>query len=185
MKLVADLDDRKSQIAIEAGYRYRESEPLGHVFWIHASTAQRFNQGYRDIGRRFLPSLDDKDNDSQGLQAVRDWHTESGPWFLILDNADDLEIFFSEIEQIKPLINYLPHSPNGSILITSRDRRLGERLAGRDNCVTILPPDQDEAEALLRSKTAPELWDSSVAGTLVEALERLPLGNHSSGSIYK
>jgi hypothetical protein len=169
-----DLNKRKSQIAIEAGYRYKENGP-GHVFWIHASTIQRFDQGYRDIARRFLPLPEAKDGDSHVLQSVRDWLCEHGPWLLILDNADDLELFFPATEQSKALINYLPHSPNGRILITSRDRRVGERLAGRENCITVLPPDQDEAEELLQSKIAPETWDIYAGNSLVQVLERLPL----------
>jgi hypothetical protein len=150
-------------------------EPNGHVFWLHASTIQRFDQGYRDVGRRFLPLPDAKDNDYNVLQSVQDWLSEHGPWLLILDNADDLELFFTVSEQTKPIINYLPHNPKGCLLITSRDKRVGERLAGRDNCITVLPPDEEEAEQLLRSKTAPEIWDSRAAGILIESLERLPL----------
>lgn len=169
-----DLKKRKSQIAIEASYRYKETEP-GHVFWVHASTTQRFDQGYREIARRFLPLPDAKDDDIHVLRSVRDWLSKHGPWLLILDNADDLELFFSATEQSKALIDYLPHSPNGRILITSRDRRVGERLVGRENCITVLPPDQDEAEELLQSRIAPETWDLYAGSSLVELLERLPL----------
>lgn len=174
MASFTDFNKRKSQIAIEASYRYTKTE-AGHVFWIYASTIRRFDQSYRDIARRFLPSTDAKDGDTHVLQSVRDWLSECGPWLLILDNADDLELFFSATEQSKPLIEYLPHSPNGRILITSRDRRVGERLAGRENCITVLPPDQDEAVELLQSKIAPETWDQHVGSSLVQLLERLPL----------
>ncbi len=174
MTSLTDLSERKSQIAIEVAYRYMETEP-SHVFWIHASTMQRFDQGYRDIARRFLPLPDPKDNDSQVLRSVRDWLSEHGPWLLILDNADDLELLFSATMQTKPLVDYLPHSQNGCIIITSRDSRVGERLVGRENCITVLAPDQGEAEELLQSKIAPEIWDIRAAGALVEALERLPL----------
>jgi hypothetical protein len=169
-----DLSNRKSQIAIEAAYRYQENE-TGHVFWIHASNIQRFGQGYRDIARKIMPLTDAKDGGSHVLETVRDWLSEHGPWLLILDNADDLELFFSASERTKPLIGYLPHSPDGCILITSRDRRVGERLAGRENCITILPPDQGEAEELLQSKIAPETWDLYAGRSLVQLLERLPL----------
>jgi hypothetical protein len=171
---LTNLNERKSQIAIEAAYRYKETEP-GHVFWVHTSTMQRFDQGYRDIARRFLPPPDARDDDSHVLESVRDWLSEHGPWLLILDNADDLELFFSSTEQIRGLVTYLPHSENGCILITSRDRRVGERLAGRENCITVLPPDQDEAEELLQSKLGPEIWEKNTARTVIEALERLPL----------
>lgn len=63
---LTDLNKRKSQIAIEAAYRYKETKP-GLVFWVHASTMQRFDQGYREIARRFLPPPDAKDVDSYVL----------------------------------------------------------------------------------------------------------------------
>jgi hypothetical protein len=52
---------------------------------------------------------------------------------------------------------------------------VGERLAGRENCITVLLPDQDEAEELFQSKLSPEIWEKSAARTLIEALERPPL----------
>lgn len=38
-----------------------------------------------------------------------------------------------------------------------------ERLAGRENCITIMPPDQDEAEELFQSKLSPEVWEKIAA----------------------
>ncbi|KAK9236695.1 hypothetical protein V1525DRAFT_198231 [Lipomyces kononenkoae] len=40
---------RKSKIAIEWAYRVRESAPGTWVFWIHASNAARFEQGYHEL----------------------------------------------------------------------------------------------------------------------------------------
>ena len=39
----------KSQLAIEYTHRTRERSPDTWVFWVHASNAARFEQGYRDI----------------------------------------------------------------------------------------------------------------------------------------
>jgi hypothetical protein len=74
-----------------------------------------------------------------------------------LDNADDMEIFFGAkshpssvgSEQTAPLVNYLPHSTNDSVLITTRDKRVGERLTSREKAIMILPMIEQEAERLL------------------------------------
>jgi hypothetical protein len=78
-------------------------------FGSNSSTMQRFDQGYRDIARRFLPPPDAMDDDSHILQSVRDWLSEHGPWLLILDNADDLELFFPA-HRTNPGPCYLPVS---------------------------------------------------------------------------
>ena len=83
------------------------------------------------------------------------------PWLLVLDNADDMEIFFNANssvsgEQTSPLVKYLPRSSNGLILITTRDKRVGERLADREKAIMVLPMAGPESEALLWSKVAEE-----------------------------
>jgi hypothetical protein len=74
-----------------------------------------------------------------------------------LDNADDIEIFFSNkvnptlvgSEQVPPLVNYFPYSSNGLMLITTRDKQVGERLANREKAIIVLLMTKPEAERLL------------------------------------
>src|SRR6202011_4227669 len=104
-----------------------DQHPESHVFWIYASTVYRVDQAYRDIARMLcLPGLNNPNADV--FQLVSDWLGDNahGPWLLVLDNADDMETFFSDksnpssigFEQTALLVKYLPSSPNGSILIT-------------------------------------------------------------------
>jgi hypothetical protein len=101
-----------------------------------------------------------------------------------LDNADDMEIFFSNkanptsvgSEQTAPLINYFPRSSNGLTLITTRDKRVGERLANREKAIIVLPMTKPEAERLLWSKAAEEeSLDKTKSRELLEVLGYLPL----------
>lgn len=81
---------RKSQIAIECCYRYREKHPQSTVFWVYSSTVERFNQPYKNIARRLdLPGW--KDPGANTLQIVSDWLVDGDHenWLMILDNADD------------------------------------------------------------------------------------------------
>jgi hypothetical protein len=89
------MPDRKSQIAIEFCYTWKYRYPDSHVFWVHASTFDRFEQAYRDIAKEIsIPGTEDPQNDT--LIIVRDWldKPENGSWLLVLDNADDLDLFF-------------------------------------------------------------------------------------------
>ena len=177
------MSDRKSQIVIEYCYRFRDQHPESHVFWIHASTIYRVDQAYKDIAKKLcLPGWNDPNVDT--FQLVSEWLSNDvhGPWLLVLDNADDMEIFFSSelssssvgSEQAVPLFTYLPRCPNGSILVTTRDKRVGERLADGEKATMVLPMAEREAERLLWSKAAQE-GSLDKTNELLEVLGYLPL----------
>ena len=103
---------------------------------------------------------------------------------MVLDNADDLDTFFgrpsstaSDNEDKSPLSDYLPRSSGGSTLITTRDERLGKRLAGMQASVIVNQMSPQEAQYLL------EKWQMDPAGSsdddpsmrLLEALGYIPL----------
>ncbi|KAH0536621.1 hypothetical protein FGG08_006515 [Glutinoglossum americanum] len=177
----------KSRIAIEYCYKYRNSHPKAQVFWVHSSNSARFEEAYKDIARELtLPGLDDPDTNT--LQLVYKWLSDdaSGPWLLVLDNADDMEAFFgsgphtsshqSEYQPTAALVNYLPRSSNGSIIITTRDRRVGERLSDREKSIPVLPFTSVDAEYLLQCKLPESDGLNKAASTgLVKALNYLAL----------
>ena len=77
-----------------------------------------------------IPGTEDPQNNT--LIIVRDWlnKPENGSWLLFLDNADDLDLFFelnpSATKPNHPLISdFLPWNGNGSMIITTRDTRIG------------------------------------------------------------
>ena len=120
------------------------------------------------------------------FQLVSEWLSDDshGSWLLVLDNADNMKIFFSTksnlssvgSEQTAPLINYLPRSSNGSILITTRDKRIGERLANREKAIVVSPMAGPEAEALLWSKVVQEgSLNKTKSSELLKILGYLPL----------
>ncbi len=80
-----------------------------------------------------IPGTEDPQNDL--LILVQDWlgKPKNGSWLLVLDNADNLDLFFdsnlSATKQNHLLIsNFLPRNSNGSMIITTRDTRIGHRL---------------------------------------------------------
>src|SRR5277367_3766373 len=51
-KLLTQLTgSRKSQIAIQYAYWHRKTHPDRSVFWIHAGSVDRFQQGFSEIAR--------------------------------------------------------------------------------------------------------------------------------------
>ena len=103
---------------------------------------------------------------------------------MVLDNVDDIETFFATTSdassvadrQQSSLSAYIPRSPNGNIIVTTRDMRVGERLTDRDKCIMVPPLTEQEAEHLLRSKLSEgHDWVEAEAASLVETLAYLPL----------
>lgn len=119
------------------------------------------------------------------LQLVYEWLSDeyNGEWLLVVDNADDEAAFFAkkpggpvqEQEISKPLARYLPNSAKGSVLVTTRDKRVGQRLAGREKAIEVLPMTALDSMSLLQSRIAEEDWDDADAMKLIEELSYLPL----------
>ncbi|KAJ5359549.1 uncharacterized protein N7496_011962 [Penicillium cataractarum] len=174
----------KSQIAIEYCYRFREEHPDAHVFWIYAGSPVRFEQGYQEIARRLaLPGWDSHKVDI--LELVHEWLSDerNGEWLMIVDNADDATVFFGnklsnnaqDRKNSKPLVRYLPQSSTGYIIFTTRDKRAGERLSGREKPIEILPMNAADSLDLLRGRIPEDEWSDDDAIKLVEELAYLPL----------
>ena len=95
---------------------------------------------------------------------------------MILDSADDRDVFYAgnSSREGKPLADYLPQSPNGSILITTRNKDPASRLTRNHKNIEVGPMVLADALALLEKKLG-RLSDKDVAEDLVQALDLVPL----------
>ncbi|KAK8115635.1 hypothetical protein PG984_012137, partial [Apiospora sp. TS-2023a] len=169
----------KSQAAIEYAYRVRDDRPQTWVFWIHASTAPRVEEAYRGIAERL--NLPGRSNPNANVcQLVNNWLCDegNGRWVLILDNADDAEVFFPQRrlqDASTPLGSYLPQSRNGSILVTSRNRDAALRIVGDTRHVLqVQAMAKDQALQLLQNKLHTTANDDDMVD-LLDALDCIPL----------
>jgi hypothetical protein len=130
-KLVLLISDRKSQIAIEYYYLWKACYPDSYIFWVYASIFDRFEQAYRDIAKNIsIPGAEDPQNDT--LVIVRDWLNKptNRSWFFVLDNADNLELYFDLnllVTKRNHLLisNFLPRNTNSFMITTTCDKRIG------------------------------------------------------------
>ncbi len=125
----------KSQLAIEYAHRVAVEKTDEWIFWVHAGTQARVQEGFRAIADAVkLPGR--KQPKADIPQLVHSWLSDerNGRWFMVLDSADDGAVFYGvggpASDNNKPLASYLPRSRNGSILVTTRDKELARR-AGR------------------------------------------------------
>ena len=183
----ADTTVRKSQIAIEYAYRFQQSQPQSHVFWVYAASYDTFLQACHDIARSLkFPAYDDPKTDP--CELVSKWLNEEGhSWLMILDNADNAKLFFPSAESDspdtgtqtqKPLNDYLPSILNAqkSLFVTTRSRHVGQDLAHGQACVEVPPFSFQEATDLLqlKAKGAVDPRDSSIQ-KLLDVLGCIPL----------
>ncbi|KAK3201035.1 hypothetical protein GRF29_213g764680 [Pseudopithomyces chartarum] len=174
----------KSQLAIQYAHSIRDARPQTFVFWVHASTRARFEEAYQDIAD-WLQLPGRSDPKANVLRLVRNWLQDeaNGTWLLILDNVDDVDMFYPKQAHASDrfgspstsLAEYVPQCRNGSILITSRNKDAAARLAGgypRIKGVTALS--EHQALQLLRNKLHNES-DSEGAVQLLRTLGYLPL----------
>jgi hypothetical protein len=118
-------------MALEYAYKVREGSKSTSIFWVHASNADKFKQGYQKIAKEIdIPGADDPATST--LSLVKSWLTghDCGSWIMIIDNADDSGIFYGQVaestsrcdgeSELQHLSNFIPQSPRGSVLFTTK-----------------------------------------------------------------
>ena len=174
----------KSRIAIQYSYKFHELHPDSHIFWVHGGSRSRFETDYRNIARLLdLPSRQDPDVDI--LRLVTDWLSDedNGPWLMILDNADDRDLWLGSQRKgaqtngaFMPLIHHLPRCVAGGLLITTRDSQLGHQLLERKRQpLPISRLEPQEAQLLLSAKLSGQQLNPEDVDNLARELEYLPL----------
>ncbi|KAF4951309.1 hypothetical protein FGADI_7507 [Fusarium gaditjirri] len=166
----------KSQVAINFAYSIHDEVSDINIFWVHASSKPRFEEAYRSIAERMkLPKRDEPTTDI--LALVHDWlqNDESGPWLMILDNADDINLFYPKGADERPLASFLPKRRNGTILVTSRSLDVAERLTGsHKNIFQVSTMDEAQGLHLITNKLK-GTFEHGAAVKLLQALDYIPL----------
>lgn len=149
-------------------HRHQNRNPDCHIFWVYGATAQNFDDGYRKIARELqIPGHDDPSVGHRRVVPRELNKTETGPWIMVLDNADDQSIFFPpqnralcEAEQRNFLAFCLPEGSDsgGRIVISTRNRKLGEDLA-RYPPISVEELTPTNAKELLHRKLEIGKWE--------------------------
>ncbi|RAL07856.1 uncharacterized protein BO97DRAFT_473365 [Aspergillus homomorphus CBS 101889] len=178
----------KSQLAIEYSYQVRSESAATWVFWVHASDEVRFEQSFREIADQ-LKILGRQDPKANIFRLVENWlrDEKKGKWICILDNADDDKFLCSlptaekgvltkepSNASTKPLLEYVPRSRNGFVIITSRSREVALKMVKHTDLIQVNPMERSEALELLQ-KTLTQSGESQENQQLVEELECMPL----------
>ncbi|KAM0433914.1 hypothetical protein ACHAPT_003858 [Fusarium lateritium] len=179
----------KTQIALAYVYWLRQTCPDVSVFWVYASNAERFHQAYSSIAQECdIPGYDDPEVNV--LSLVKTWLETKyrSRWLIVIDNADDMELFFpphqgggsthpshSATKAEGNLGRYIPECAHGSILITTRNKQAGLRLARGKRPIEVSRMTDSEADQLVRAILEEDKVTAEETALLAARLEHLPL----------
>ena len=171
----------KTQIALEAAFRLRDSNPRCSVFWVPAIDAIGFENAYRRIADLMGIQTPEGENASTTAKVKEALSNENaGEWVLIIDNADDPKLLFNP----GCLASYLPSSPSGSILFTTRTSEVTSGFdVISDGIFVTNSMSKQEATALMRTKLSVlQMEDTHSLNSLLEVLAYLPLALKQAAS---
>ncbi|PYI09493.1 TPR-like protein [Aspergillus sclerotiicarbonarius CBS 121057] len=160
----------KTQIALESAYRLRKH---CSVFWVPAVDATSFEKAYREIGEKLgVHGINDGKADVKPLVKDALNRDSSGSWLLIIDNADDPDLFFGKTS----LSRYLPSSLKGSILFTTRTFQVAQQLdISPGNVNNLGEMSRQESVQLLQKLHPSHRPGHESVETLLDLLVDLPL----------
>jgi hypothetical protein len=157
-----------------------EGSPECSVFWVPAISKESVELAYREIGNLLcIPGIAEENVDARSLVNTTLNAATRGNWLMIVDNADDPDVLLRSTKaESRPTrwADHLPSGDRGTILFTSRSRKVASDLAAA-NTLELKDMNEDDAEQLLAQRLTKQLTvcDKSTIGELLELLAHLPL----------
>ncbi|CAI6028482.1 unnamed protein product, partial [Clonostachys chloroleuca] len=177
----------KTQIALDYAYRRCDNDDECCIFWVHADSEATFTSDYKTIGKKL--AVDDRLDGFDLLEAVRSKIETRSRWVMVLDNADDLELFGvgrAQPRNNKDLHEYIPHASQGIILWTSRDAHIAGTLVGSRRGIEVQSMSTNEAATLLaRVRDKESTLKEEGVNVLLEELQHLPLAISQAGAYMR
>ncbi|KAJ5915545.1 hypothetical protein N7466_011478 [Penicillium verhagenii] len=159
----------KTQVALQLARWVRAHVPDCSVFWAPALSLESFEQACSQIAKELqIPLNADGESAKESVQRHLS-SDKAGKWLFIVDNADDVEMLFDNLDQ------YFPASNNGVTLLTTRSREVALAFAGRD-IVELQKMTTEEGIAFITKIVGEDsLGDQKSTIQLLEELNFLPL----------
>ena len=168
----------KTQVALE--YVYRHASTYTATFWITAETLETLYTGFSLIADQLQLEKRAEKGYHQQVEAVLHWLVSHKDWFLVFDNVESIAL-------LKP---FIPSSPQGCILLTTRLHSV-EGLAPsleipaftvEEGVSFLLSRVQSVTVDTLSQPTHPSPALLESATLLVQTLDGLPLAIDQAGA---
>jgi tetratricopeptide (TPR) repeat protein len=158
----------KTQCAVEYCYRHRWDYQV--IWWVpsedSSTLAITFAQLARQLGMKFPPETSLEDI----RHVLRRVLSERNDWLIVFDNAQNPD-------QIRA---FLPNTPSGNILVTSRNVNWDELAKP----IALAPLTRNESISFLRKRTG-RSDASEIAQKLAQALGDLPLALEQAAAVIE
>lgn len=174
----------KTALTLEFIYHLKEQQPTCAIFWVSAVSQKSFEQGYQDIAVLLgVHNAVDENDDRDVKQRVKDRLSDVafGQWLLVVDNADNSNVLYGQLEvgsSLNQLAAYLPSSRRSSIVFTTRTREAAAKLAG-SNAIALGALDKSDAAEVLQTRIFQEyeylLLNQDVVDEFLGTLSHLAL----------
>ncbi|KAI0184731.1 hypothetical protein EV127DRAFT_443312 [Xylaria flabelliformis] len=165
----------KTQVALQLAYWVMDNQLDYSIFWVPAQSDESFEKAYVEMARRLKIQVK---VDEDLKEAVRRYleSEQSEKWLLIVDNADDMAIFFGSSDKPGGICKYLPERDNGLTLFTTRSREVAVAIAGSD-VIDLHEMSKEEATEFMNKTLIDKelLQDEAITEELVQDLTCLPL----------
>ncbi|SCV39880.1 related to ankyrin 3 [Fusarium fujikuroi] len=181
----------KTQIAIKLAYIVKKQDQADQadrrysVIWMPALSMASFEQActkmISEFGIKRANDEDPKETFRRFLNSEK-----AGKWFLIIDNADNIETLYGTTKAPSGIDKFIPESENGCILYTTRSREVAISVA-QNNVVKLSEMDDKDAKALLQGSLIEkdQMQDIALVDELLHKLAYLPLAITQASAYMK
>ncbi|CAG7969514.1 unnamed protein product [Penicillium olsonii] len=159
----------KTQLALQLARWVKAHEPDRSIFWASALSVESFEQACLQIAKK-LQIHQNGDNESAMELVHRELSDDNaGKWLFIVDNADDADLTFNELDR------FFPVSEAGVTLLTTRSKEVAISFAGRDILELQNMKAAEGIDFLTKILGNDVIEDPNSTSQLLEELNFLPL----------
>jgi tetratricopeptide (TPR) repeat protein len=168
----------KTQIALELAYLMKnedENDRSYSVMWMPALSMASFELACTKMISRFSIECGCKEDPRETFKDFLS-SQEAGKWFLIIDNADNMETLYGTTHKPGGIAEFIPDCEHGYILFTTRSHEVAISTA-QTNVLELPEMDKRDASALLQNSLIQkdQMQDTLLTGKLLHELAYLPL----------
>ncbi|KAH8730737.1 TPR repeat protein, partial [Phaeosphaeriaceae sp. PMI808] len=165
----------KTQVALQFAYAVKELWPEYSIFWVSALSKETFEQDCVNIAQALgILKSTDEEKDAKKLVKQHLSSSRAGPWLLVVDNADDIDLVIGSV-QSGGIVDDLPENEGGVLVYTTRTLEVAVQLTGNDVIGLEAMDRQDAVDFLTSSLIRKGLHSHTMINKLLDELTCLPL----------
>ncbi|EXJ56530.1 hypothetical protein A1O7_06874 [Cladophialophora yegresii CBS 114405] len=172
----------KMRLALEVACRAKTKRPSCSIIWLQGTDLASFERDCLKVAQLLmLPHIPAGKEDLKLILKQYFGSEKAGEWLLIIDHADDEQLWTSrqpsDGQSNVPLMDYVPFSHQGAVLITTRNHRVGTKMAQKYVVKLQELVEQDALAMFKNLLIRPGLVDGDPAASseLINCLTCLPL----------